>query len=165
MIVFVLNTSLGRAKCPAFFIAIENKTDQCAKKSSLTVHRRSISRLPPFWLEPRRPSITADYARSIGEVVRIDNCHRRSIGVRRFYRSAVAPRALQAHRQCPHRSVQRPHPSRISERSLVSQSCRRTEKIGGLAHVRQRGASARRDRPKKTPVSLLKHDGLASPPP
>jgi len=51
------------------------------------------------------------------------------------------------HRQCLHRSVQRTLPSRMSERALVHEPCRRPGKIGGLAQVLQRGAPSWGDRP------------------
>ena len=56
--------------------------------------------------------------------------------------------AGKADRQCVHRSVQRSLPSRMSERTLVPEPCRRPRKDGGLAQVLQRGTPTRGDRPK-----------------
>ena len=51
-----------------------------------------------------------------------------------------------ADRQRVHRSLQRPLPGGMPERSLVPEPCRCPAKDGGLAQVLQRGAPARGDR-------------------
>src|ERR1700722_14000948 len=50
--------------------------------------------------------------------------------------------AWQANRQRVHRSVQWPSASRVPERPLVSDACRRPQKVGGLAQGLQRGWAA-----------------------
>ena len=69
----------------------------------------------------------------------------RPVGIRE-QRHAGLFAAGQADGQRVHRGVQRAVPSRVSERALVHDTCRRAGKVGGLAQVLQRGAPAWGDR-------------------
>ena len=79
-------------------------------------------------------------------------------------RHAGLLQAREADRQCLHRSLQRPLPGGMPERPLVPEPCRRPGKdwrIGASTTTKsaRMGRSAR-----KPPITLLNHDGAASPP-
>lgn len=71
--------------------------------------------------------------------------------------------AWQAGRQCVHRSVQRPIPDGMPQRTLVlGAGCCQGE-IGALASRLQRGQTSRRDQ-QHPPIAVINRDPASSPP-
>lgn len=135
----------------------------------------TVSRFSPA-LEPRFTFRGADVVEVLERVAAIGipgddpGRSRHGVCVTRFGSVGLSaqchPRLLparQAHRRRLHRSVQRTLPSRMPERALVHEPCRRPGTIGGLAQVLQRGAPPRAIG-QMTPIMLLNRDGTASPP-